>query len=184
MSSDKDNCASLVCSFLWSAEPPALANQTRCKKVGFDSHAKRRMAKDALLTTSYVSFTHLPLPPIYTNIFISNPIIINYLDRSISMANPLFLSLSLCLLFLFNGCLAQTRQQGRQFGQCQLDRLDALEPTNRIDAEAGSIEAWDPNNEQFRCAGVAVVRRTIEPRGLLLPHYHNAPQLVYIVRGK
>ncbi|XP_059431780.1 11S globulin seed storage protein Jug r 4-like [Corylus avellana] len=100
------------------------------------------------------------------------------------MANPLFLSLSLCLLFLFNGCLAQTRQQGRQFGQCQLDRLDALEPTNRIDAEAGSIEAWDPNNQQFRCAGVAVVRSTIEPRGLLLPHYHNAPQLTYIVRGR
>ncbi|KAE7997828.1 hypothetical protein FH972_002429 [Carpinus fangiana] len=100
------------------------------------------------------------------------------------MANPLFLSLSLCLLFLFNGCLAQTRQQGRQFGQCQLDKLDALEPTNRIDAEAGSIEAWDPNDQQFRCAGVAVVRRTIEPRGLLLPHYHNAPQLVYIVRGR
>ncbi|XP_062147876.1 11S globulin seed storage protein Jug r 4-like [Alnus glutinosa] len=100
------------------------------------------------------------------------------------MANPILLSLSLCLLVLFNGCLAQTRQQRRQFGDCQLDRLNALEPTNRIEAEAGSIESWDPNDQQFRCAGVAVVRRTIEPNGLLLPHYHNAPQLIYIVRGR
>jgi hypothetical protein len=104
-------------------------------------------------------------------------------SSDISMANPILLSLSLCLLVLFNGCLAQTRQQRRQFGDCQLDRLNALEPTNRIEAEAGSIESWDPNDQQFRCAGVAVVRRTIEPNGLLLPHYHNAPQLIYIVRG-
>ncbi|KAG6724296.1 hypothetical protein I3842_03G253900 [Carya illinoinensis] len=62
--------------------------------------------------------------------------------------------------------------------------LDALKPTNRIEAEAGVIESWDPNHQQLQCAGVAVVRRTIEPNGLLLPHYSNAPQLVYIARGR
>ncbi|XP_041004554.1 11S globulin seed storage protein Jug r 4 [Juglans microcarpa x Juglans regia] len=103
------------------------------------------------------------------------------------MAKPMILlSIYLFLIVaLFNGCLAQSggRQQ-QQFGQCQLNRLAALEPTNRIEAEAGVIESWDPNNQQFQCAGVAVVRRTIEPNGLLLPQYSNAPQLVYIARGR
>lgn len=101
------------------------------------------------------------------------------------MAKPILLSISLCLVvLLFNGCLAQSggRQQ-QEFGQCQLKRLDALEPSNRIEAEAGVIESWDPNHQQFQCAGVAVVRRTIEPNGLLLPQYSNAPQLVYIAKG-
>ncbi|KAG6719084.1 hypothetical protein I3842_04G186000 [Carya illinoinensis] len=81
------------------------------------------------------------------------------------MAKPLSLvSFFLCLLLLFNGCLAQSsgRQQQR-FGQCQINRLD-----NPL---------TDPNHQQFQCAGVAVVRRTIEPNGLLLPQYSNAPQL-------
>nr|A0A1L6K371.1 RecName: Full=11S globulin; AltName: Full=11S legumin; AltName: Allergen=Jug n 4; Contains: RecName: Full=11S globulin acidic chain; Contains: RecName: Full=11S globulin basic chain; Flags: Precursor [Juglans nigra]APR62629.1 legumin [Juglans nigra] len=101
------------------------------------------------------------------------------------MAKPILLSISLCLVALVNGCLAQSggRQQPR-FGECKLKRLVALEPSNRIEAEAGVIESWDPNNQQFQCAGVAVVRRTIEPNGLLLPQYSNAPQLLYIVKGR
>lgn len=102
------------------------------------------------------------------------------------MAKPILLSISLCLVALVNGCLAQStggRQQPR-LGECKLKRLVALEPSNRIEAEAGVIESWDPNNQQFQCAGVAVVRRTIEPNGLLLPQYSNAPQLVYIVKGE
>ncbi|XP_050267073.1 11S globulin seed storage protein Jug r 4-like isoform X2 [Quercus robur] len=102
------------------------------------------------------------------------------------MAKPILLYTSLCLqlLVLFNGCLAtQTSRQQRQFNQCQLDRLDALEPNHRIEAEAGVIESWDPNDQQFQCVGVAVVRRTIEPNGLLLPQYASAPQLIYIERG-
>ncbi|KAM3731072.1 hypothetical protein ACB098_12G134800 [Castanea mollissima] len=83
------------------------------------------------------------------------------------MAKSIFLYTSLCLLF----------------NQCQLDRLNALKPNNRIEADAGVIESWDPNDQQFQCVGVAVVRRTIEPNGLLLPHYTNAPQLIYIQRG-
>ncbi|KAM3683277.1 hypothetical protein ACB094_12G134200 [Castanea mollissima] len=100
------------------------------------------------------------------------------------MAKSIFLYTSLCLLVLFNGCLATQRSwQQQQFNQCQLDRLNALEPNNRIEANAGVIESWDPNDQQFQCVGVAVVRRTIEPNGLLLPHYTNAPQLIYIQRG-
>lgn len=64
-----------------------------------------------------------------------------------------------------------------------MDRINALEPDNRVECEAGVIDSWNPNEDQFQCAGVAVVRWTIEPRGLLLPSYSNAPQLVYIVRG-
>jgi len=100
------------------------------------------------------------------------------------MAKLTLVSFSLCLLVLFNGCLAQRRQQQRQFGECRLDRLDALEPTHRVEAEAGVIESWDHNDQQFQCAGVAVIRRTIEPNGLLLPQYSNAPELVYIERGE
>ncbi|KAK4557300.1 hypothetical protein RGQ29_007171 [Quercus rubra] len=100
------------------------------------------------------------------------------------MAKPILLYTSLCLLVLFNGCLAtQTSRQQKQFNQCQLDRLDALKPNHRIEAEAGVIESWDPNDNQFQCVGVAVVRRTIEPNGLLLPQYASAPQLIYIERG-
>ncbi|KAF3947807.1 hypothetical protein CMV_026114 [Castanea mollissima] len=101
------------------------------------------------------------------------------------MAKPILLYTSLCFLVLFiNGCLAHRQwQQQQEFNQCQLDSLDALEPNNRIEAEAGAIESWDPNDKQFQCVGVAVVRRTIEPNGLLLPQYCNAPQLMYIQRG-
>ncbi|KAL4601892.1 hypothetical protein ACB092_10G014900 [Castanea dentata] len=100
------------------------------------------------------------------------------------MAKLILLYTSLCLLVLFNECLAtKTSGQQQQFNQCQLDRLDALEPNNRIKAEAGVIESWDPNDRQFQCVGVAVVRRTIEPNGLLLPQYDSAPQLIYIQSG-
>lgn len=98
------------------------------------------------------------------------------------MAKPnLLFSLSLCLLVLFHGSSAVRQHQPQH--ECQLDRIDALEPDNRVESEAGVVESWNPNEPQFQCTGVAVVRRTIEPRGLLLPSYSNAPQLVYIVRG-
>lgn len=111
------------------------------------------------------------------------------------MGNPLFLSLSLSFLVLFfNGCLAtdeNLRDVSRRFGEgesryreCRLDRLDALEPSRRIEAEGGVIEMWDPSHEMFRCAGVAVQRYIIDPNGLLLPQYTNAPRLIYIERGR
>ena len=102
------------------------------------------------------------------------------------MVRPLLLSLSLCLFLLINSSLARQQFQHEkqsQQNQCQFDRLEAREPDNRIRSEAGEIETWNPNHDQFRCAGVAIVRQTIEPNGLHLPSYTNAPQLAYVVRG-
>lgn len=100
------------------------------------------------------------------------------------MAKPLLLPLTLCfLLFLFNGSLARRNRQFQQQNQCQLDQIQAREPNNRIEAEAGLIESWNPNNDELQCAGVAVLRWTVEPNGLHLPSYSNAPQLIYIVKG-
>ncbi|XP_065874044.1 11S globulin-like [Euphorbia lathyris] len=98
------------------------------------------------------------------------------------MNKSFLLTLSLCCLVLFQGCLARFNLEQRN--ECQLERLSALEPDTKIQCEAGYIESWNPNHDQFQCTGVAVVRRTIEPKGLLLPHYSNAPQLMYIVQGR
>ncbi|XP_071724674.1 LOW QUALITY PROTEIN: 11S globulin seed storage protein Jug r 4-like, partial [Rutidosis leptorrhynchoides] len=68
--------------------------------------------------------------------------------------------------------------------ECQLEQLNALKPDNRVQTDAGLIETWNPNHEQFRCSGVAVVRKTIERNGLSLPEFSNSPQLIYIVQGK
>ncbi|CAI0470891.1 unnamed protein product [Linum tenue] len=96
-------------------------------------------------------------------------------------SSPSLLCLSLCLsALLFHA--SQARQQWQQGNECQLDRIDAIEPDNRIQSEAGTIETWNPSHQQFQCAGVAIVRRTIEPNGLLLPSYSNTPQLIYIVQ--
>ncbi|XP_050363141.1 prunin 1 Pru du 6.0101-like [Argentina anserina] len=102
----------------------------------------------------------------------------------ITMANPIALAFSLCFLVLFHSCLAARQQsQSRQQNECQLDQLQAHEPDNRIETEAGRIESWDYNRDDFRCAGVAVQRITIEKNGLHLPSYSHAPQLTYIVQG-
>ena len=100
------------------------------------------------------------------------------------MGKTLLLSLSLTLLLLFHGSLAYRKNQQQQLqNECQIDRLDALEPSNRVESEAGVVETWDPNDEQFQCSGVAIVRETIQPNGLVLPYSSNAPTLVYIVKG-
>ncbi|XP_057781429.1 11S globulin seed storage protein Ana o 2.0101-like [Salvia miltiorrhiza] len=78
----------------------------------------------------------------------------------------------------------QQQHRLRARTDCRVDRLTAQEPTLRFDSEAGRTEFWDRNNQQFECAGVAAVRNYIKPRGLLLPHYNNAPQLLYVVRGR
>ena len=102
------------------------------------------------------------------------------------------LTLSFCFLLLLQGSLAEvsrsrsrsrSRESFRQPNECQFDRLEAVEPDNKVRAEAGVIESWNPNHDQFQCAGVAVVRYTVEPNGLHLPSYLNTPQLIYIVRG-
>ncbi|KAL3626432.1 hypothetical protein CASFOL_029981 [Castilleja foliolosa] len=85
---------------------------------------------------------------------------------------------------LFQNLQNQQQHRLRARTDCQIDRLTAQEPTLRYESEAGRTEFWDRNNQQFECAGVAAVRNFIEPRGLLLPHYNNAPQLLYVVQGR
>ncbi|KAM7526706.1 hypothetical protein LguiA_016608 [Lonicera macranthoides] len=98
------------------------------------------------------------------------------------------LSVTLCLLVLSHSCLAnrQSRQQQRrqQQSECRIQNLNPLEPNHRQQHEAGVTEQWDQNNEQLDCAGVTATRHIIEPRGLLLPNFHNAPMLVYVVQGQ
>nr|CAD1820872.1 unnamed protein product [Ananas comosus var. bracteatus] len=96
-------------------------------------------------------------------------------------------ALSLSFLLLCHGSLAQLGQgqetspwqgQSRFRGQqeCRFERLDAVQPTRRLQSEAGVTEFFDQFNEQFQCAGVSIRRRIIEPSGLLMPSYSNAPR--------
>ncbi|KAM7259991.1 hypothetical protein ACFE04_015732 [Oxalis oulophora] len=96
------------------------------------------------------------------------------------------LSLSFCLFLLFNVAQSKSETERQVYSQnkCQLEQLNVLEPDSRVKTEAGMIETWNHNNQQFQCSGVAVVRKTIEKNGLSLPEFSNAPQLVYIVQGK
>ncbi|KAM0885799.1 hypothetical protein ACQ4PT_030103 [Festuca glaucescens] len=98
-----------------------------------------------------------------------------------------------CMFLLCHGSMAQLFgqsftlwQSSRQGGSrgCKFDKLQAFEPLQKVRLEAGVTEYFDEHNEQFRCTGVSVIRRVIEPRGLLLPQYHNAHALVYILQGK
>ncbi|KAH7836346.1 hypothetical protein Vadar_000194 [Vaccinium darrowii] len=99
---------------------------------------------------------------------------------------------SLCFLVLFQCSIARQGARGQQQqgqrqqerGECQLGRLTAQEPQYRVQAEAGVTEFWDYRDDQFQCANVAVCRSIIQPRGLLLPYYTNAPKLVYVVQGR
>lgn len=85
---------------------------------------------------------------------------------------------------LWQNLQQQQHHRLRARTDCRVGSLTAQEPTLRYESEAGRTEFWDRNNKQFECAGVAAVKNFIEPRGLLLPHYNNAPQLVYVIRGK
>ncbi|XP_059626021.1 11S globulin-like [Cornus florida] len=109
------------------------------------------------------------------------------------MANrPILLALSLCFVLSFHSCIArqqdsfrqQEADQYRQQNECDIRSLNAQEPSDRFQSEAGLTEFWDSDNEQFQCAGVAVFRRIIQPQGLLLPSYSNAPKLSYIIQGR
>ncbi|CAI0558953.1 unnamed protein product [Linum tenue] len=86
------------------------------------------------------------------------------------------LSLALCSLLLFQVCSAQfetgrvwgssrSQRKSQQQNECQFRRINAQEPDRRITSEAGITEIWDENDDQFRCAGVAAIRHTIEQRG-------------------
>ncbi|KAI3695702.1 hypothetical protein L1987_78701 [Smallanthus sonchifolius] len=97
----------------------------------------------------------------------------------------------LCFLVLFHGCLAQLPRQPQQSARlsgrsdCQIEQITAREPNRRQVSEAGFSEFWDSvEQDELECAGVQVVRHTINPKGLLLPYYPSTPELVYVVRGE
>ncbi|EPS70989.1 hypothetical protein M569_03772 [Genlisea aurea] len=109
-----------------------------------------------------------------------------------------FMTFSLLAFLLLHGCVAQLelpqsgwwhnlreQQQHRLRAKtdCRVQRIDAREPEQRYEFEGGYVEYWDGNNEESECAGIRFVRHVIQPGGLLLPHYANAPQLVYVVQG-
>ncbi|KAK6120032.1 hypothetical protein DH2020_046162 [Rehmannia glutinosa] len=76
------------------------------------------------------------------------------------------------------------REGSWQQGQCQITRINAEEPSYRLEAEAGVSEFWDHNSDEYQCAGVSLHRHRIQARGLMLPSYHNAPVLAYVVQGR
>ncbi|KAM5563479.1 prunin 1 Pru du 6-like [Rosa sericea] len=139
--------------------------------------------------TSFVLFSSSPPPLSYKyqrRLLATSPQPkASYLPLIITMAKHLALAFSLCLLVLFHGCLARRQQsQSSQQNECQLNQIQAREPDNRIETEAGRIESWDYNQDDLQCAGVAVQRITIERNGLHLPSYTNTPRLVYVVQGR
>ncbi|WJX12212.1 hypothetical protein P8452_02734 [Trifolium repens] len=91
--------------------------------------------------------------------------------------------LSLSLLLFTSACLA-SRSEFDRFNQCQLDSINALEPDHRVESEAGLTETWNPNHPELQCAGVSLIRRTIDPNGLHLPSFSPSPQLIFIIQGK
>lgn len=103
-------------------------------------------------------------------------------DSRFTMAKlSLLYSFSVCFFFVFH---AQAVQLSPRQSQCRIENIDAIEPTRTVRSEAGVTELWDENDNQLECAGVAIIRHTIQSRGLLLPHYHNAPKITYVVQGQ
>ncbi|OMP09018.1 11-S seed storage protein, plant [Corchorus olitorius] len=99
------------------------------------------------------------------------------------MAKSRLLCVSLGLVLLFHGCLARSSNFEQFQNECQINKLDSIEPVTRVQSEAGFTEWWNPNSQQLRCAAVAVLRETVEPQGLVLPSFTSSQQLVHIVEG-
>uniref|UniRef100_J3LB95 Cupin type-1 domain-containing protein n=1 Tax=Oryza brachyantha TaxID=4533 RepID=J3LB95_ORYBR len=111
------------------------------------------------------------------------------------MATTIFsrFTIYFCVLLLCHGSMAQlfnpstnpwhNSRQGSS-RECRFDRLQAFEPLRKVRSEAGVTEYFDEKNELFQCTGTFVIRRVIQPQGLLVPRYTNAPGLVYIIQGR
>lgn len=105
----------------------------------------------------------------------------NFLSILISAMAKIFLSvLGFLLLFSFSFAI---KEGSWQQGQCAITRINAQEPSYRLESEGGESEFWDHNNDEFQCAGVSFHRHRLRARGLMLPAYHNAPILVYVLQG-
>ncbi|KAK9057383.1 hypothetical protein SSX86_022218 [Deinandra increscens subsp. villosa] len=110
----------------------------------------------------------------------------------------LFVSMSFLLFFLLihgsfadhqknicQRCSGKPQCSGQQQDNnvCRFDRIDALEPVERVQSEGGFTEFFDSDEQQLQCAGVEVLRHQIQPRGLLLPSYTNTPILFFVEQG-
>nr|ADQ53859.1 Ara h 3 allergen [Arachis hypogaea] len=93
------------------------------------------------------------------------------------------LALSLCFCVLVLGASSVTFRQGGEENECQFQRLNAQRPDNRIESEGGYIETWNPNNQEFQCAGVALSRTVLRRNALRRPFYSNAPLEIYVQQG-
>ncbi|XP_074367057.1 11S globulin seed storage protein Ana o 2.0101-like [Apium graveolens] len=98
------------------------------------------------------------------------------------MASRLFL-ISFISLILLHGCTAR-RNDLQQQQECNFDSMRALQPISTIEAEGGKTEFWNPDTQQFRCAGVAFLKHTIRRKSLLVPSYANSVLMVYVEEGK
>lgn len=91
------------------------------------------------------------------------------------------------LLLLPLICLALNPSENRGFRyrheECRLEHIAGLQPRHRLESEAGVSEYFDGNEQQLRCAGVTVIRRTLKSGGLFLPVFSNTPGLVYVIEG-
>ncbi|CAA0823199.1 12S seed storage protein CRA1 [Striga hermonthica] len=94
------------------------------------------------------------------------------------------LFLSLLTYLLLAGSILATHQASWQQGRCQISRINAEEPSYTLRSEGGLTESWDHNSDEFRCAGGSLHRHRIQARGLMLPAYHNAPVIAYVVKGR
>ncbi|XP_028780701.1 legumin B-like [Neltuma alba] len=107
-------------------------------------------------------------------------------QANLDMAFSSLLFLSIALLVITQSCSTLAGEETEEFHyrKCSLERLIVLEPSRVVESEGGKIEYWDDHNEQLRCVGVALVRYTIRPKGLLLPFYTNVPRIHYVLKGR
>uniref|UniRef100_B9H8M2 Cupin type-1 domain-containing protein n=1 Tax=Populus trichocarpa TaxID=3694 RepID=B9H8M2_POPTR len=90
----------------------------------------------------------------------------------------------LLLSLLAYAAVASTEMQQREAQQCQLRKISTSKPSHRMRSQGGVTEIWDPEEDQFQCAGFAPMRDTIQTNSLSLPKFFSAPRLVYIEQGR
>mgnify|MGYP003702454617 CR=1 FL=1 len=101
-------------------------------------------------------------------------------------------SICFCVLLLVHDSMAQlfyprtnpwhSPHQG-SFSEYRFDRLQAFESLQKVRSEGGVTEYVDERNELFQHTGTFVIRRVIQPQGLLVPRYTNTLSMVYIIQG-
>lgn len=102
---------------------------------------------------------------------------------SLSMASKIILGLVLALLVYAAAGEKNPGTCSSSAQQCRLRRLRTVEPSRRLESEGGLTEVWDTNEDEFKCAGVAAIRHTVQSNSMSMPNYQPAPMLVYIEQG-